>query len=285
RAGRAAEQLIHPPLDVFAHHVLPAAGLLVSLLVGHADDVDEQQLGKAMLAHDRDGVGAPGAGEVQVAVAQHGQQAVALHPRDGLAHGGAALMQTLRYPGAQRRDALLLELEDRSEVHLRRVDQVIQDFVLPVEDATRCIRQTCSMTKRQHLVDVAELRDQPDPPTVLDVRWTLAGDGRSAYAAGHLPGAVFLDLDADLAGPPGAGGRHPLPDPATLQSALRRAGVRTGYPVVVYDAGGAPPTGAAARAWWILRWAGVEGVRGLDGGYAARGAAGGPGTTDEPAPR
>src|SRR5262249_31000074 len=119
---------------------------------------------------------------------------------------------------------------------------------------------------------------------ILDVRWTLAGDGRSAYAAGHLPGAVLLDLDADLAGPPGAGGRHPLPDPATLQSALRRAGVRAGYPVIVYDAGGVPPTGAAARAWWTLRGAGVEVVRVLAGGYAAWVAAGGPVTTDEPAP-
>jgi thiosulfate/3-mercaptopyruvate sulfurtransferase len=143
------------------------------------------------------------------------------------------------------------------------------------------------MTNRQHLVDVADLTDElarPLPPTVLDVRWTLTSGGRSSYDAGHLPGAVFVDLDADLAGPPGAGGRHPLPDPATLQAALRRAGVRAGHPVVVYDAGGGAPTGAAARAWWVLRWAGLTDVRVLDGGYAAWVAAGGPTTRDEPRP-
>jgi thiosulfate/3-mercaptopyruvate sulfurtransferase len=143
------------------------------------------------------------------------------------------------------------------------------------------------MTNRQHLVDVAGLIGtliRSDPPTVLDVRWTLTGGGRTDYDAGHLPRAVFLDLDADLAGPPGAGGRHPLPDPATLQVALRRSGVRAGHPVIVYDAGGAPPTGAAARAWWILRWAGLADVRVLDGGYAAWVAAGGPTTRTEPTP-
>jgi thiosulfate/3-mercaptopyruvate sulfurtransferase len=143
------------------------------------------------------------------------------------------------------------------------------------------------MTNRQHLVDVAGLVGElarTDPPTVLDVRWTLTGGGRVAYDAGHLPGAVFLDLDADLAAPPGAGGRHPLPDPGTLQVALRRCGLRTGHPVIVYDDGGAPPTGAAARAWWILRWAGLADVRVLDGGYAAWAATGGPTTQTERTP-
>lgn len=120
------------------------------------------------------------------------------------------------------------------------------------------------------------------PPTVLDVRWRLVGPpGRADYAAGHLPGAVFLDLDADLCGSPGAGGRHPLPDPAALQRALRRAGVRTGHPVVVYDGGDGPP---AARAWWTLRWAGHQPVRVLDGGYPAWVAAGRPVTPEVPEP-
>jgi thiosulfate/3-mercaptopyruvate sulfurtransferase len=122
-------------------------------------------------------------------------------------------------------------------------------------------------------------------PVLLDVRWTLGGAGRAAYADGHLPGAVFVDLDAELAGRPGEGGRHPLPDPDALQATLRLAGVGEGAPVVVYDAGGAPPTGAAARAWWILRWAGLTDVRVLDGGLAAWLATGGPlETVGVPAP-
>ncbi|MFG2036949.1 sulfurtransferase [Dactylosporangium sp. NPDC048998] len=144
------------------------------------------------------------------------------------------------------------------------------------------------MTANRAILNVsvlAELVRSAQPPTVLDVRWTLAKDGRAAYAAGHLPGAVFADLDEDLCGQPGAGGRHPLPDPAALEAALRRLGVRAGHPVVVYDAGGPNPTGAAARAWWTLRWAGIDDVRVLDGGYAAWVADGRPVTTDpvEPA--
>ncbi|MBM0277794.1 sulfurtransferase, partial [Micromonospora sp. STR1s_6] len=68
---------------------------------------------------------------------------------------------------------------------------------------------------------VAEL-DDADPPTLLDVRWRLVGPpGQADYLAGHLPGAVFVDLDTALCGAPGAAGRHPLPDPAALQAALR----------------------------------------------------------------
>jgi len=131
------------------------------------------------------------------------------------------------------------------------------------------------------LVDAAALRSElagPDAPVLLDVRWAL-GDphGRDHHLAGHLPGAVFVDLETELAGPPTpAGGRHPLPGLVELQAAARRWGIRAGSGrssrVVAYDATGGT---AAARAWWLLRDAGLPDVRLLDGGLAAWTAAGG----------
>jgi thiosulfate/3-mercaptopyruvate sulfurtransferase len=120
----------------------------------------------------------------------------------------------------------------------------------------------------------AALREAPGP-AVLDVRWRLGGPpGVQSYRAGHLPGAVFADLDRDLAGPPGgAGGRHPPPEAAVFQAAMRRAGISPDRPVVVYD--DADST-AAARAWWTLRYFGHGDVRVLDGGYRAWTAAGEP---------
>ena len=130
--------------------------------------------------------------------------------------------------------------------------------------------------------DLAVSLSGVEPPVLLDVRWRLGGPpGREDYARGHLPGAVFLDLDADLAAPPGPAGRHPLPAPADLQRVLRAAGVRDDAPVVVYDADNGS---VAARLWWLLRWAGHDRVRLLDGGYAAWVAEGHPVTTDVPAP-
>ncbi|MBC7290515.1 MAG: sulfurtransferase [Actinotalea sp.] len=114
--------------------------------------------------------------------------------------------------------------------------------------------------------------DGAAPPLLLDVRWTLAGSDRAGYVAGHLPGAVFLDLDHELASPPGDGGRHPLPSEDALVATLRRIGVGPDREVVAYDGGVAA---AAARAWWVLRWAGHERVRVLDGGLPAWVAAGG----------
>lgn len=103
---------------------------------------------------------------------------------------------------------------------------------------------------------------------LLDVRWELGRtDGRARHGAGHLPGSVFVDLETELAAPPSpALGRHPLPALPDLQAAARRWGLRDGAAVVVYDAGGGL---SAARAWWLLRWAGAESVRILEGGLAA----------------
>jgi thiosulfate/3-mercaptopyruvate sulfurtransferase len=113
-----------------------------------------------------------------------------------------------------------------------------------------------------------------DPPVLLDVRWRLGGPpGIAAYRAGHLPGAVFVDLDRDLAGPPGPGGRHPLPAAEAFRLAMRRAGVSGGRDVVVYDEADAT---AAARAWWVLRYYGHTRVAVLDGGYRAWAGAGQP---------
>ncbi len=118
------------------------------------------------------------------------------------------------------------------------------------------------------------------PPLVIDARWQLGGPpGACRYRAGHLPGAVFVDLDEDLSGPPGAGGRHPLPEAAAFQAAMRRAGLSAGRPVVVYDDGDSV---AAARAWWTLRYFGHDQVRVLDGGFAAWTAAGLPADTVVP---
>lgn len=120
------------------------------------------------------------------------------------------------------------------------------------------------------IISAAELAAElagPTPPVLLDVRYRLGGPhGRPDYEAGHIPGAVFVDLDAELAAPPGDGGRHPLPDVAAFGAAMRRAGVSAGTPVVAYDG---DKGWGAARAWWLLRWAGHARVRVLDGGLAA----------------
>lgn len=136
--------------------------------------------------------------------------------------------------------------------------------------------------------ELAELVTGPGParPAVLDVRWRLGGPpGLADYRAGHLPGAVFVDLDTVLAASPGPAGRHPLPDPARLAEALGSLGVADGSTVVCYDdADGS----VAARAWWLLRWLGLPAghVRVLDGGYAAWVAQGLPLSTEpvDPAP-
>ena len=116
----------------------------------------------------------------------------------------------------------------------------------------------------------------PTPPVLLDVRWSLAEpDGRPAYRTGHVPGAVFVDLETELArrDHEPSDGRHPLPEEAAFTAAMRRWGIRAGDAVVAYDDLG---NQSAARAWWLLRHAGVADVRLLDGGLGAWRSAGFP---------
>jgi thiosulfate/3-mercaptopyruvate sulfurtransferase len=116
------------------------------------------------------------------------------------------------------------------------------------------------------LISSTELAEELGAVTLLDVRWQLGRtDGREHYLAGHLPGAVYVDLETELSDPPhtGTGGRHPLPSADRFSEAMRGLGVSADRPVVVYDA---TAGAAAARAWWLLRYFGHPSVRLLDGG-------------------
>ena len=115
---------------------------------------------------------------------------------------------------------------------------------------------------------------------IVDVRWLLGqpGEGRVRYDAGHIPGAIFIDLDAVLTGP--GPGRHPLPSPINFARALGQLGVSDDHFVVAYDDVGG---WVASRLWWMLENLGHERVAVLDGGYPAWVAAGLPTTVDIPA--
>jgi thiosulfate/3-mercaptopyruvate sulfurtransferase len=101
---------------------------------------------------------------------------------------------------------------------------------------------------------------------VADVRWYPDRTGREAFKAGHIPGAVFIDVDGDLAGSPGGeAGRHPLPPPESFAQAMERVGIGDDTVVVAYDdAGGSN----AARLWWMLSVTGHQAAV-LDGGIAS----------------
>ena len=110
---------------------------------------------------------------------------------------------------------------------------------------------------------------------VLDVRWRLdQPDGRAEFAAGHIPGAIYVSLHDELAQAGAAtDGRHPLPTIERFRAAVRRWGMTEHTRVVVTDD---THSWAAGRAWWVLRYAGHEQVRVLDGGLEAWRAAGMP---------
>lgn len=126
-------------------------------------------------------------------------------------------------------------------------------------------------------VDVAWLRGHLGEAglAVVDCRWRLGepGAGERAYLDEHVPGAAFLDVDRDLSSPPGAGGRHPLPEAAAFEAAAGRAGIRRESRVVAYDEAG---EGGAVRLWWLLRHFGHHAAAVLDGGLRAWREVGGP---------
>ena len=101
---------------------------------------------------------------------------------------------------------------------------------------------------------------------LYDLRWDLVdrSKGRAEYELSHIPGAYFVDLDSDLAGPPGEGGRHPLPSVDEFTATLGRLGISSNTHVVAYDDTGGR---IAARLWWMLRSIGHERVQVLDGGF------------------
>lgn len=117
---------------------------------------------------------------------------------------------------------------------------------------------------------------------VADVRWALLdrNRGREAWRQGHIPGAVFLDVEEDLSSPRGQGpGRHPLPRPEAFAASMSRAGIGPGTHVVAHDFGDGS---TAARLWWLLRWLGHDRVSLLDGGFARWTAEGRPLEAREP---
>lgn len=121
--------------------------------------------------------------------------------------------------------------------------------------------------------DLARLKADGKELKLLDVRWQLGrSDGAAQYAQGHIPGAIYVDLETELASSAGELGRHPLPSPDQLAQSIARWGVTPQTPVVIYDAVAGM---SAARAWWLLRWAGFENVQILDGGLPAWTAQGG----------
>ena len=139
------------------------------------------------------------------------------------------------------------------------------------------------------LISAADLAERIGDPNVVvvDCRHDLMNlaAGREGYAIGHLPGAVFGDIETQLSGakrgPDGVfRGRHPLPEKEALVETLRGWGINDDSQVVAYDAHGGM---FAARLWWLMRWLGHEAVAVLDGGMAAWQSLGQPLSTEAPA--
>jgi thiosulfate/3-mercaptopyruvate sulfurtransferase len=206
----------------------------------------------------------------------------------GYERGGTSTWQSLTRSGSLETDFINGEvvLQARLQNHTAPVNQALtdrihaaqrdgtparslgdDDLLATVPLLTEPVEATAPASGDDVLIDARALHHEllgSNPPAVLDVRWKLGdADGRAHYAERHIPTAVYVDLETELAGPASPGqGRHPLPELDALQRAARRWGIRQGQRVVVYDDLGGM---SAARAWWLLRWAGVPDVRILDG--------------------
>lgn len=141
---------------------------------------------------------------------------------------------------------------------------------MPMPDSLRTGTNS-KMPRFATLISAEDLHNNIDAADwrIVDCRFDLlvADKGRHDFLAGHIPGAIYADLDADLAGPVGNdSGRHPLPDPERFCTTLGRWGISNHSQVVAYDSA----SGAiAARLWWLLRWLGHANVAVLDGGIEA----------------
>lgn len=131
--------------------------------------------------------------------------------------------------------------------------------------------------RESYLVTPAQLRTMMEgdqPPSILAIQSVNPYTGRLSERTRRVPGAVDAEVYTEFAGPASReGGQRPLPDINALQACARRWGLRHGQTVIVYDD---DRNMTAARAWWVLRWAGLADVRVLDGGLPAWQAAGMP---------
>ncbi|MFJ5986176.1 rhodanese-like domain-containing protein [Lentzea sp. NPDC092896] len=211
------------------------------------------------------------------------REVVVIRPIPGHDRSGSSTWQSLQRGGAPETDYLNGEVSLQARLSgqtapynaalAERVQRAVAEGVEPgsLDDADLAATLP-GLTRRAVLTEPAELHrllQNGQAPVLLDVRWAL-GDtkGHDHYRAGHIPSAVYVDLDTQLANhdAPATAGRHPLPDIADLQEAARSWGVTEHRPVVVYDDNGGT---SAARAWWLLRWAGLSDVRILDGAWKA----------------
>jgi thiosulfate/3-mercaptopyruvate sulfurtransferase len=130
------------------------------------------------------------------------------------------------------------------------------------------------MTQTAPLVSAAWLLENLNSVKLVDTRFALGKPdfGLEAYQSGHLPGAVFLDLERDLSSPvrdDRVGGRHPLPNPEKLAAKLSSLGIGDSSLVVFYDDPSSGQGFYAAHGWWLMRWLGHDAVAVLDGGLPA----------------